>query len=131
MSAPAYDIRIAAGSRVLVDTRAFPLEPGAVTFLFGESGIGKSLIGKTLFGILDPAEFRAEVNGEPYAAWRESPPVAAARSGGFFVFQEPSTHLNPLATLAEQLGEGTLRRAADPLAAALELFPGGEQGALP
>ena len=131
MSAAAYDIRIAAGGRLLVDTHAFPLEAGAVTFLFGESGIGKSLIGKTLFGILDPAEFRAEVNGEPYALWRESPAAAEARSGGFFVFQEPSTHLNPLATLAAQLGEGTLRRAADPLAAAAELFPGGEGGALP
>jgi len=131
VSGAAFDIRIAAGGRVLVDTHGFPLEEGAVTFLFGESGIGKSLIGKTLFGILDQSEFGAEVNGEPYAAYRTSPGAARARAAGFFVFQEPSTHLNPLATLAEQLGEGTLRRAADPLGAAGELFPGGERGALP
>ena len=131
MSRTRYDIRIAASGRVLVDTHGFPLETGAVTFLFGESGIGKSLIGKALYGILDPAEFTAEVNGEPYALYRDSPAAAGARSAGFFVFQEPSTHLNPLATLGQQLGEGTLRRAADPLAAAAELFPGGSQGSLP
>jgi len=59
-----------AGGRLLVDVQDFPLEEGAITFLFGESGIGKSLIGKAIFGLLDESD-------RIFAAWprqaRETP----------------------------------------------------------
>ena len=67
MTPSRFDIGISAGGRLLVDVQDFPLEEGAITFLFGESGIGKSLIGKALFGLLDESEFRVRVNGMPYS----------------------------------------------------------------
>lgn len=126
-----FDISIAAGGRQLVDARDFQVEEGAITFLFGESGIGKSLIGKALFGILEESEFRASVNGIPYGEYRESAGARAARSNGFFMFQEPSSHLNPLLTLDQQMKEGTLSRAADPLGAARELWRDADRGTFP
>jgi len=131
VSASRFDIRIAAGGRPLVDAQDFPVEEGAITFLFGESGIGKSLIGKAMFGILDESEFRVSVNGVPYREYRDSPGARAGRENGFFMFQEPSSHLNPLLTLEQQMKEGTLARAADPLGTARELWRDAERGTLP
>jgi peptide/nickel transport system ATP-binding protein len=126
-----FDISIAAADRLLVDVQAFPVQEGAITFLFGESGIGKSLIGKALFGLLDESEFRVRVNGMPYGEYRDSGGALAARTNGFFMFQEPSSHLNPLLTLEQQMKEGTLSRAADPLGAARELWRDADRKALP
>ncbi len=131
MTVSRFDIRIAAGDRLLVDAEGFPVEDGAITFLFGESGIGKSLIGKALFGILDESEFRIRMGGAPYAEYRDSPSARAARNGGFFMFQEPSSHLNPLLTIEQQMKEGTLARAKDPLGAAMELWRDADRGTLP
>jgi ABC-type glutathione transport system ATPase component len=131
VTASRFDIRIAAGNRLLVDAVGFPLEEGAITFLFGESGIGKSLIGKALFGILDESEFSIRMGAAPYADYRDSPPARAARNGGFFMFQEPSSHLNPLLTIEQQMKEGTLAKARDPLAPAMELWRDADRGTLP
>jgi len=49
-----FKIRIAAGARTLVDIDRFTVRENTVTFLFGESGIGKSLISRALFGLLAP-----------------------------------------------------------------------------
>jgi peptide/nickel transport system ATP-binding protein len=131
MTASRFDISIAAGRRPLVEASAFPVEEGAITFLFGESGIGKSLIGKALFGILDESEFSVRVNGMTYAEYRVSPGALSGRTNGFFMFQEPSSHLNPVLTLEEQMKEGTLSRAADPLGPVRELWRDADRGALP
>jgi len=100
-----YTITIRKGGTVLVDMQGFVLPPGRITFLFGESGIGKSLTGKALFGLLDPDDLAATVNGQSYEAYRASAAARSMRAEGFFVFQEPSSHLNPLMTLREQLDE--------------------------
>ncbi len=131
MTPSRFDIGISAGGRLLVDVQDFPLEEGAITFLFGESGIGKSLIGKAIFGLLDESEFRVRVNGMPYSEYRESAGAIGARKNGFFMFQEPSSHLNPLLTLEQQMKEGTLSRAADPLGAARELWRDTDRKTLP
>jgi ABC-type glutathione transport system ATPase component len=122
MTPQRYDIQVKVHSRMLVDARDVSVLEGGVTFLFGESGIGKSLAGKALFGLLDSAEYTVRINGEPYQQYLASPAVGAARENGFFVFQEPSSHLNPLQTLQEQLSEGALSGAHDPVAPAGELW---------
>jgi ABC-type glutathione transport system ATPase component len=103
-----HTIRIVRDGRALVDLRDFSLRPGAFTFLFGESGIGKSLTARSLFGLLDADEFDVTIDGEPYRSYIARGAAEALRSSGFFVFQEPSSHLNPLLTLEAQLTEGTL-----------------------
>jgi peptide/nickel transport system ATP-binding protein len=108
-----YNVRIASGRRMLVDMRDFRVEREKVTFLFGESGIGKSLISQAIYGMLDPKELSVTINGDDYASYLQSPECRAIGESGFFVFQEPSTHLNPLMTLADQIREGSLADAPD------------------
>ena len=108
-----FNIRIAAGTRILVDIDRFGIKENAVTFLFGESGIGKSLISRALFGLLAPEEYTIRVNGESYERYLGGPWPSGFQRNGFFVFQEPSTHLNPLLTIGNQLHEGSLANAPD------------------
>lgn len=125
-----YDIQVQVRGRVLVDARDVALAAEGITFLFGESGIGKSLVGKALFGLLDEGEYRVRVNGGSYRSYGSRPEVAAARRNGFFVFQEPSSHLNPLQTVDEQLREGSLAEAHDPIAPVRELWKAEDSEAL-
>lgn len=110
-----FDIRVSSGSRLLVDVRGFSLRRGEITLLFGESGIGKSLIGKALFGIMDDPLLHVEINGIDADRYYAAPEVAASKRDGFFVFQEPSSHLNPLETLDAQMREGDLAACDDPV----------------
>ena len=105
------DILIRRSGRTLVDIEGFHLPKGTVTFLLGESGIGKSLSAKALFGLLETEEFDARIDGRPYIEHCATPLAERFLREGFFVFQEPSTHLNPLMRLEEQLEEGSLAGA--------------------
>jgi len=122
MKTTGYNVRIAVDDRVLVDVRGFQFSHNEITVLFGESGIGKSLISRALYGLLDPDEFDVTVNDEPYEAYLNRPEVRAIRENSFFVFQEPSSHLTPLMTLREQLREGSLAKAPAESAILRELW---------
>jgi peptide/nickel transport system ATP-binding protein len=78
-------------------------------FLFGESGIGKSLLAKAIYGLLSPEEFDITINGESYDGYCKKSRTTEIQQTSFFVFQEPSSHLNPLSTIGSQLNEGSLR----------------------
>jgi len=115
-------IRITSPARELVAIDGFPIEEGALTFLFGESGIGKSLIAKALYGILGEEELEVSIGGRPYDAYLALPETRARRASSFFVFQEPSSHLNPLMTLEAQLAEGSLAGGPEPFEIARRLW---------
>ncbi len=106
-----YQIRISIHGRCLVDIANFEIPKNKVTFLFGESGIGKSIISKAIYGLLDSQELDVVVNEQKYESYLNSRPAVEMKEYGFFVFQEPSSHLNPLLTLSEQLKEGSLAKA--------------------
>lgn len=106
-------IKIAAEGKLIVDIPNFSLERDHVTFLLGESGIGKSLASRALYGLLDPLDLTVTVDGQAYPEYVASEKVRAIQEQSFFVFQEPSSHLNPLMTLGSQLREGALARATD------------------
>ena len=107
------DIHIRDRGRTLVRTREFGIERNAVTFLFGESGIGKSMLSRAVYGLLDPSTLEIESSAGDYARHLATPVVRDLIGGGFFVFQEPSSHLNSLMTLSEQLNEGSLGAAGN------------------
>lgn len=107
------DIHIRDRGRTLVKTREFGIERNAVTFLFGESGIGKSMLSRAVYGLLDPSALEIESSAGNYARHIASPAIRDLISGGFFVFQEPSSHLNSLMTLSGQLNEGSLGAAGN------------------
>ncbi len=126
----AFSVLIRAGARTLVDCAEYRLPQQRIMLLFGESGIGKSLINRAVYGLLDPEQFEVTVNGCDASAWGAAPWVRSIQQHGFFVFQEPSTHLHPLLTLGEQLREGSLADSATEGGILAELW-GGADGSSP
>lgn len=113
MSDLRYDIHIASDERELVAIQDFRLAESSITVLFGESGIGKSLSALAIAGLLDRDQLDIRLNGREYRDYLRSVELADLRKNGFFVFQEPSSHLNPLMTLRSQLREGALTKVSD------------------
>jgi peptide/nickel transport system ATP-binding protein len=113
MNSLSFDIQVVADGKLIADIHDFALQRDRITFLLGESGIGKSLLSRGLYGLLDPAELTVMVNGRPYSEYMRGREVREIQRHGFFVFQEPSSHLNPLMTLRDQIREGSLAGATD------------------
>ncbi len=108
-----FRIKINSRRRTLVDIARFPIEDGKINFLFGESGIGKTLIARSIFGLPAPEDLQIHFNEKSYAAYRSSADAGHNLENGFFVFQEPSSHLNPLMRLFDQMFEGSLAKKYD------------------
>ena len=106
-----YKVHISARQKHILDIDDFEIPREKITFLFGESGIGKSMISKAIYGLLDPQELDIVINEKDYETYLNTPHAVEMKEYGFFVFQEPSSHLNPLLTLSEQLREGSLAEA--------------------
>lgn len=117
-----FDIHIASLERQLVDVKGFALPAGRISVLFGESGIGKTLIARAIYGLLDPEEFSVTINGGEYEKYLGRRETVEIKENGFFVFQEPSSHLNPLLPLGVQLREGDLSGGSDDTALLKELW---------
>ncbi len=113
MSKTGLNINISDGSRILVHIDNFSFNKNKITFLFGESGIGKSMISKVIYGLLDPNELEIKINGKDYLEYLNYPVTQHIKQNGFFVFQEPSSHLNPLFKIKEQLNEGSIDQNLD------------------
>lgn len=111
MSVKRYSVRVRSPVRTLVSIDRFELFENEITFLFGESGIGKSVISKAVYGLLDPDELDVEINSRPYLRYLAMEENARIKENGFFVFQEPSSHLNPLIKISDQIREGSLARS--------------------
>ncbi len=111
MKVARYSVSIRSKERTIVSTDNYDVAQNEVTFLFGESGIGKSMIAKAVYGLLDPDELTVEVNGRPYPDYCRDDATRQIRANSFFVFQEPSSHLNSLLRISEQLREGSLRKS--------------------
>jgi peptide/nickel transport system ATP-binding protein len=118
-----YDIRIGTDERSLVNIDGFQLKSGTVTLLLGESGIGKSLISKAIFGLLSSEELNITLNNLPYSDYTKNLTCKNIQEKGFFVFQEPSSHLNPLRTLQQQLNEGSIKDSSSNQTILTRLFP--------
>ncbi|MDO5575723.1 MAG: ATP-binding cassette domain-containing protein, partial [Fibrobacter sp.] len=113
MSELNFSARVKSDNRTIVSTDNFPIYQNEITFLFGESGIGKSVLSKSVYGLLDPEGLDIVVNNRPYGAHLQDDWTQRVRKNSFFVFQEPSSHLNPLLTIREQLNEGSLGEVDD------------------
>lgn len=117
MTAPALrvaDLRVSIGRKDIVRGLDFSIEPGGTLGIVGESGSGKSMTVLAATGLLDAPG--ARVTGTSTLNDKKLGQVeligASARAlrsvhgnGIGFVFQDPSTSLNPLLTLGRQLTE--------------------------
>jgi peptide/nickel transport system ATP-binding protein/oligopeptide transport system ATP-binding protein len=99
------------GERVVaVDEASFSLEPGEILAVVGESGSGKSSLALAIMRLLPspPATIQARaIRFEDTDLLRASEETLRAIRGGkiAYVFQDPSTSLNPVLTIGEQLRE--------------------------
>lgn len=130
MNAARYDVYIASGRRPIVEVDNFSIVQNEITFLFGESGIGKSMLCKAIYGLLDPNELYITVNGKPYDRYCALQETVAIKENSFVVFQEPSSHLNPLMRIADQLAEGSLEKSTQGDAVLRRLWQNADPGTL-
>jgi microcin C transport system ATP-binding protein len=91
-----------------VDGVSFVLERGRTLGLVGESGSGKSVTALSIVRLLSrAAQIQGQVHfkGEDLIACREARLREIRGAHITMVFQEPMTSLNPLHTIARQIGE--------------------------
>lgn len=108
-----FNIEIVKNGTRLVNIEKYRFPEGKITFLFGESGIGKTLANKAVFGLLNDEVLDVKINGMDYDAYKKHEICREFRENGFFVFQEPSSHLNPLLKISDQLTEGDLKESGN------------------
>lgn len=77
-----------------VDGVSFDIGPGETLGLVGESGCGKSTVGKMILRLIEPSEGQVLLNGEDitHATYRKLRPL---RRQVQMIFQDPNGSLNP------------------------------------
>ena len=87
-----------------VDGVSFAVHDGEVVGLVGESGCGKSTVGRLVAGLLRPSDGRVLHRGREL---RALPPREARRValGIQMVFQDPFASLNPRMTVGDSIGQ--------------------------
>ena len=87
-----------------VDGVSFHIMPGETLGLVGESGCGKSTVGRAMLRLYEPTAGRVVIDGEDVA--RMAPEALRKKRPTMqMVFQDPQASLNPRMTLADIVSE--------------------------
>ena len=84
-----------------VDDVSFDIRPGETLGLVGESGCGKTTVGRTILHLYQPTGGQILFNGQPIT--REN--IHGFRQEMQIVFQDPYSSLNPRMTVSDIVGE--------------------------
>ena len=98
-------LRKQVGAVKAVDGVSFDVCAGQTVALVGESGCGKTTVGRSLMRLVEPSAGRVELNGIDLLQL-EAKDLRAERRKIQMVFQDPSTSLNPRHTVREIIAEG-------------------------
>lgn len=110
--------------RLAVDDVSFTIERGKSLALVGESGAGKSTVGRLILRLIEPDSGSVRFDG--LDVLQQSPSsLRNMRKKAQMIFQDPYSSLDPRMTVAESVGEpllvhfGTDRGERDRMAAAM------------
>lgn len=100
-------VRKVVGHVHAVDGISFSIRRGKVLGLVGESGCGKTTVGRTLLRLTPATSGSVEINGQNVYELKKQD-LREARKNMQIVFQDPYSSLNPRLTVGEIVGEALM-----------------------
>ena len=126
MTSPLLDISgvsVAFGKVPVVKNVSFRIAPGEIVGIAGESGSGKSTICRAALGLLpQTATVTGDIglDGRPLTGLDATEWAKLRGRDLSMIFQNPSSHLNPLQTIGSQIAQPMIRHLGLSRGAALE-----------